>query len=249
MKRTVNESLQIAVCLFGRVLTIVIALAALIAGEVSEVKAQDDRRFEIGAQFTFLKLRSVTTPVTVPCLNGPTPCVVFTFSDNQDLSGFGGRFGYKLTRHFGLESEVNYFPANNLTTGRNLEALFGAKAGKQFGRIGLFLKGRPGFVHSTRGTLTANGLCPLVTGLPESFTCASVSGVTNFAIDVGGIVEVKTSKRTFVRFDAGDLILRRSEHLQIGTLSSNGLSSPVVVSVPATTRHEFQTSVGFGFRF
>jgi len=76
-------------------------LAATFLIGVTVIHAQsDDRKFEIGAQGTLLR---VTGRTTSTALN--------TFNENQENDwGFGGRFGYNFSRHIGIEAEGNFFP-------------------------------------------------------------------------------------------------------------------------------------------
>ncbi len=59
-------------------------------------------------------------------------------------------------------------------------------------------------------------------------------------VDVGGVVELYPSRKAVVRVDMGDTIVRYGEE------SLDGAQSPIVV---ASTRHNFQFSVGVGYRF
>jgi hypothetical protein len=62
----------------------------------------------------------------------------------------------------------------------------------------------------------------------------------NFAFDAGGVLEFYPSSRAIVRLDAGDTIVR------IRNATPGVLGSPVATS---DTTHNFQFSVGFGYRF
>ncbi len=61
-------------------------------------------------------------------------------------------------------------------------------------------------------------------------------------MDLGGIVEFYPSKRSIVRVDAGDTIVRfRGESATISPFST--------ISIPGDTTHNFQVSIGFSYRF
>ena len=62
----------------------------------------------------------------------------------------------------------------------------------------------------------------------------------NFALDAGGVLELYPSSRTIVRFDAGDTIVR------IRNATAGVIGNPTTTT---DTTHNFQFSVGFGYRF
>ncbi len=75
-------------------------------------------------------------------------------------------------------------------------------------------------------------------GTPDNFFVLSRTerGVNFFTVDVGGVFEYYPSRRTVFRVDVGDTIIRYSAQ------------EPKDIN-PNITRHNLQTSVGFGFRF
>jgi len=159
--------------------------------------------------------------------------------------GFGGRVSYNLNSHFALEGEINFFPRDfrkfttNFTGGRMTEGLFGLKAGLRRNKFGIFGKVRPGFESSGGATFprfpNGNGPDPLN---PFGF---ETKRATQFALDVGGVAELYPSRRTIVRFDVGDTIVRYPGILF--TNSNGSLTTETVYS------HSLQFSAGFGFRF
>ena len=63
-------------------------------------------------------------------------------------------------------------------------------------------------------------------------------------MDFGGVLELYPSRRTLIRFDAGDTVIK------YGSRSIEGFSiSHSIVTFPPETRHNFQFSTGFGLRF
>lgn len=160
--------------------------------------------------------------------------------------GVGGRFTWNLKRYLALEAELNFFPRDfrkfttNFTGGRMLEGLFGVKAGIRKNRFGVFGKFRPGFESSGGAEVPRflNGGGPD----PQNPFGFERIRATQFALDVGGVLEYYPSRRTIVRFDAGDTIVRYPgiEFIQFpqGTL--------VLTTVYS---HKPQFSAGFGFRF
>lgn len=142
-------------------------------------------------------------------------------------AGFGSRVGYNLTKNLAVEGEVNYFPTNKISQGGKKEQGFvSLKLGKRFDRVGFFAKAGPGFMIRSKGikTLVTDRLgC---NGQPGSYSCVDFQTKTNLAGNVGGAFELYTSKRTFIRLDAGNTFLEG------GPYANN-----------------FQTSSGFGLRF
>jgi outer membrane protein with beta-barrel domain len=117
------------------------------------------------------------------------------------VAGFGARFGFDPNRIVGFDAEVNYYPGPKTS-----EGLFGVRLGRRSDRVGVYAKLRPGYMR---------------TGLAFDPTV--------YCVDVGGVVEVYTTKRIVLRFDAGDIIVDK--------VSGGGVY------------HRFQASAGVGFRF
>lgn len=202
----------------------VVIIFALIA-QVQEARAQtDDLKFEAGAQFALLS--------------------VVRF-DRTTEPGVGGRFGYNATRNIAFEAEMNFFPrksngASNLSGGRITEGLFGVKAGKRFSRVGVFGKARPGFLSFSRAIVGPNDARQIIV-TPQGFNF-QFGRLTHFATDIGGAVEFYPSRRTILRFDVGDTVVRYGKQTFIDI---NG--NPT--SFRSFTRNNLQFNTGFGFRF
>ena len=214
-----------------------------------QVLAQsDEKKVEIGGQFTLLQVPTLTANSTgIVCVTIPCPTIAFTRDTNTDV-GFGPRIGYNATSYLTLEAEMNFFPRDrDLEGGRKVQGLFGAKVGKRFEKAGIFAKARPGFVRFSRGDYIGSplALCPAV--FPPPIGCFQPVAKTNFAIDIGGVAELYPSENTIIRFDAGDTIIRFGDRRVAAT--SNTFNSLAVVPVAAETKHNLQVSVGFGFRF
>ena len=207
-----------------------------------QIHAQsDEKKFEVGGQFSsiWLPTRSVKS----------SGSVLVTTPARNNSSGFGGRFGYNLSKYFALEADANFFPSDrDLDGGRKVQGFFGVKVGKPFEKWGIFAKARPGFVRYEKGDYRFVGGPAVFPPLLGSFRPVAR---TNFAIDLGGVVEYYPSKRTIIRFDAGDTII----HLPTRNVAAFQVNAPspgfslVVLSAAPQTTHNFQSSVGFGFRF
>lgn len=222
-----------------RRISLVIAAAVLTTAAFHSAQAQnDDYKFEVGGQFTLLNVQTRSATGT----SGTT-----LTTDRKTVPGFGGRFGYNFSKYFGIEAEVNFFPRDrDVEGGQKVEGLFGVKAGKRYDKVGIFAKARPGFVHFEKGDYQlGTGGCPAV--FPPPVGCFRPVARTNLAIDIGGLVELYPSRRSIIRLDAGDTIVRFGARRVAA--SSTTFAAPVVFAVGPETTHNFQASIGFGFRF
>lgn len=189
-------------------------------------------RFEVGGQFSALT----------------------TNSPSSDTSaGFGGRFTVNLTDNVAAEAQADFYPGNSggfsqFNGGRISSAVFGIKAGKRFDSFGIYAKARPGLIHFSR-TLAGFHADPDI--VPTTFV-ADIRARTEFATDVGAVLEFYPTRRIVTRFDIGDMIVRYGERTTNIPVLSDG-ATPAVSLVPFTqpsvTRHNFQFSAGIGFRF
>jgi hypothetical protein len=237
-----------------------IVIGAMFVVGVRNVNAQsannDEGRFELGGQFSALHLSAakVVSAAQFPCFVAPCPIGVTTRRSRELELALGGRVGYRAWGYFTLEAEANFFPRdNNFEDGRKVEALFGAKVGKRSKTTGWFGKARPGFLYASKGDLQSkpNTLCVAI--FPPPLGCFDPKEITGFAFDIGGVAEVYPSPRTIIRFDAGDTIVRLGDRrVPVLINPPPGATFPsreVVIFKPAETTHNFQVSVGFGFRF
>ncbi len=204
-----------------------------------ETNAQSDEvpKFELGAQFT-----SITKP---------------DFNNGATEPGFGGRFTFNLNRDVALEAAGNFFPhkcqfcgsggGTGDNSGNITQALLGVKAGKRFQKWGLFGKARPGVVSFSQGDSKY-----VATGGGGSFPFEfQRNRLTNFAVDLGGILEFYPSRRIVTRLEAGDTLIH------YGQRQSNFLFFDPITGVPvlvpfttrSETRHNFQFVAGVGWRF
>jgi hypothetical protein len=158
--------------------------------------------------------------------------------------GYGGRVTYNLTKNIGVEAEVTYFPkerflgiAGPFSTvtgfdvgGKRTEGLFGIKAGKRLEKFGVFGKIRPGFMRFDQ-----------IPDCKNSTSRCTSGSKSEFALDVGGVIEYYPSSHSFVRFDVGDTIIRYGK--------INTLPGFIPSQVGGGTTNNAQYSVGVGFRF
>ena len=203
----------------------------LVFANLLSVYAQaDNKKFELGAHFTLLRLRE------------PQPILASAFQKfTTKVSGFGGRLTYNFTNKLALEAEANYFPKEHfLQADAQLQGLIGAKIGVHRKRFGVFGKVRPGFLRFAKLPLITD--IQTIPCLPPNncvltiTTISHTSGKTVFNLDVGGIAEFYPHRRAILRFDMGDTIIHY------------GKRPPGTLNLPFT-KHNLQFSVGVGWRF
>ncbi len=233
----------------------VVLAASILVSDSREARAQTDAgRWEVGGQLYDFDATNGTATVSriSPCQIPPCPVTTTTTEQRRHEPGFGARLGYGFGRYVTAEGEVNFFPRDrgltdaDFTGGRKLQGLFGVKAGRRYESFGLFAKARPGFVNFSEGDLEQRPNTGCLAIVPPPLGCFESRGRTDFALDVGGVVELYPSARTVIRFDAGDTILFTGAHRVPLT---RGLFYDAAVPVAGETSHNFQGGVGFGFRF
>jgi len=120
------------------------------------------------------------------------------------------------------------------------EGLFGLKAGLRKNKFGIYGKARPGFESSARAEVVRfpNGGGPD----PQNPFGFEDERATQFALDLGGILELYPFQRTIVRFDLSATIVRypgiQVTQVPLGTVDLETLYTS-----------KLQFSAGFGFRF
>jgi hypothetical protein len=191
--------------------------------------------FEVGGQVGLVSVGSLRSVVTLE-----DGSVLQSSQFDQTYASIGGRIGYNLNRYVALEAEGNFIPRRNFSEveqSRKAQFLAGVKAGLRAEKIGLFAKVRPGLMYFS--SLSSHTTCTIRS--PRDFTCAEISQ-TNFALDLGAVLEFYPSPRTIIRFDAGDSIVRFKDAGPTQNLTSS-------IVTPAATLHNFQFGVGVSFRF
>jgi len=208
------------------------------------------RRFEVGIQATTMFQSNFDIANVVNWRAGLRDSV---YKWHRYESGLGARFTYNVSRRLAVEAEVNYIPstpsfqeliasgtpiAAPSSGGEKTQILVGVKYGIRRKHFGVFAKARPGLIHFTAfesidAKFVAHGpngeivdILLLLTEKPATF----------FNMDIGGVFEYYPTKRTIIRFDMGDTIIRY-----------NG-QRPKDIN-PTFIRHNLQGSIGFGFRF
>jgi hypothetical protein len=198
----------------------------------AHAQEDDAPKVEVGVQFSSLSL---------------TPPEDFLGTENKP--GFGARFTYNLTDEVAFEAEGNFFTTKSrpgVSVGGRAEQLqAGVKAGKRFERFGLFLKARPGFVSFDDASRVEEEQVSFG-GTPFLVPRFTRARRTHFSMDVGAVLELYPTRRTLVRFDAGDTIVRYGERNDFDPFSP---SPTGFFRAPSEVRHNFLFAAGVGYRF
>jgi len=188
-----NYKFAVTSCLL---LLLTLALHESVSAQANPANAESETpKFELGVQFSALGQKN-------DLLTGNTTNV-----------GGGVRLTYNFNRYIAVEGELNYFPSTGVDNVVRAQGQFGVKSGFRFNRVGVFGKARPGFIYSNRELtrsclpfLTNAGTVPSLF-LPCSLLTDSAPNA-RFSMDVGGVLEIYSSKRVIVRFDGGDTIVK-----------------------------------------
>lgn len=206
-------------------------MLVLICAATAIAQSDDPPRYEVAGEFSTITREDFNT--------------VF----RAEL-GLGGRFTFNLNKNIAFEGAGYFFPRSCLDcpfNGRITEVVGGLKAGKRFEKWGIFAKVRPGIVNFSKGqfNIVPN---PSEPSFPFTF---QVKPLTNFATDVGGVLEFYPSKHIVTRFDAGDTIIHIRERTRNNLRfdPNTNIFSLVPIRVPGDTIHEFQFSASIGFRW
>jgi hypothetical protein len=202
-----------------------------------QVNAQTDevQKIEVGLQFTSL---------TKPNFNGAST-----------EPGLGARFTFNFNRSVAVEAVGNFFPHSCSYCGGNVgdnsgiikQGLFGVKAGKRFEKWGIFAKARPGVVTFGQGqtiyTIAGTGTSAVVH--------IQRKGQSNFAADLGGVLEFYPSKHIVTRFEGGDTLIHYGSYQRSFVLFDPVTNAPSLIpfTTRSETRHNFQFVAGVGWRF
>jgi hypothetical protein len=139
-------------------------------------------------------------------------------SDSTSV-GIGARGSYAFSRWLAADVEFSFFPRDRAEfslgddatpagsgsteySRRRIAAFAGPKAGVRSGRLGVFAKVRPGFSRLfDRGVSCFGEICALILLARPVYRI-------EFAMDLGGVVEVYPSSGSVVRFDLGTTVVR-----------------------------------------
>mgnify|MGYP002777450519 CR=1 FL=1 len=194
-------------------------MVALSVASASPAAAQPDGgAFELGAQVVTARVQEF---------------------DRRD-TGVGVRLAWHPVDALGVESEFNWFPSEfpgvRPFSASRLEGLVGGTLGPRLGRLRPFLRFRGGFVRFAE----ASEPFACIAVFPPPLACVLGGGRTVPAFDVGGGVEYATTRRTFLRVDVGDRVLRYPGD----TISRSGTQRD-----GDFYSHDLRIAAGAGWRF
>ena len=155
--------------------------------------------------------------------------------------GIGGRLAWHADDLLAFEAELTLFPGGYPDSAfafsrRRVEGLFGMTAGIRFGVVRPFAKFRAGFLD----VQAAAEPFPCIAIFPPPLSCTLGAGRTLPAFDVGGGVEVDVTRRTFIRVEAGDRMLK---------YPGPALDVEGILHDEAFFGHGLRFAAGAGFRF
>ena len=126
--------------------------------------------------------------------------------DGSDL-GLGGRITWKPASLIGVDADLTWYPSDFpdriAFSGNRFEGLFGVTVGPQVNRIRPFAKAAAGFLRSSE----APEPFPCIAIFPPPLICLMAAGHTMAAYEIGGGVQVSTTRASFLRIDVTDRIL------------------------------------------
>jgi Outer membrane protein beta-barrel domain len=201
--------------------------AIFLLGQARGLAQSETPKLEAGVQLTSLSLSQQD------------------YFGNNTEPGFGGRITYNFTNKLAAEAEINFYPNHNVFRavgeGRALQGQFGIKVGKRFKKFGIFVKARPGFLSIGKVFSYEPGSTADISGFV--IRDAHIGRKTHLTMDVGSVLELYPSRRTVVRFDAGDTIVRYGRSFEPLDFSNQ------LGSRPAFITHNFQLTAGVALRF
>lgn len=213
-------------------------------GQETEFNDNDKlKRYEIGGHFIYMRRADANTVDEITIRAGFPPGGEYPPKINE--LGLGVRFTYNFTKYAAVEVEGNLFPEDkkaNLVVGvpiavlepggRKMQALVGPKIGYRGNKFGVFGKARVGLIRFDRYKVVKE------VGPPGNMYIWAETWENPgfFNTDIGGVFEYYPTKKTVFRVDVSDSIIHYHKF-------------PPKDINPSMTRHNLQTSFGFGFRF
>jgi hypothetical protein len=205
------------------------AVLAVVCSSLLNASAQDVPRYEVGAEFMYLRLH----PYTI----------------TYNRFGFGTRFTLNLNKSFAIDSEWSYTPAarpviSGFDGGRTTQAFVGLKAGKRMDKVGIFFKLRPGFITNSNVFKSQNLAVsdPSRGGQPLEIFGRRFDPL----LDTGAVFEIYPSKHWVLRYDVSDTLIFYRHGLQ----TFGFLPAPVTVTQePGYRSANLHLSAGISYRF
>ncbi|MGD0446391.1 MAG: hypothetical protein ABSA39_20845 [Edaphobacter sp.] len=174
--------------------------------------------------------------------------------DAPVLGGGGAWIGTPIWRFLSADIIAFDIPHDDHTAGAqdggtSFSAFAGPKLGFHLGRLGLFVKARPGITRFSRTDFGVNlvGSIFFVTNRPQ----------VQFTLDTGGVIEYSPFRHAVLRFEAGDAFIHYHSHVVIDTISGReasthtvGISSSVsAADYPPMHNSSILFLTGLGWRF
>jgi hypothetical protein len=122
---------------------------------------------------------------------------------DQARSGVGGFFVYSPLAWFGVDTAATFYFDEPLG-GNAWQLQAGPRVGMTWRDLSVFVRVRPGVIRFSERIGKPNIPCILIFPPPE----ACLAPKTNFALDLGGTVEVPVGGAARLRFDLGDALIR-----------------------------------------
>jgi hypothetical protein len=146
---------------------------------------------------------------------------------DQSRSGVGGFVVYSPVPWFGVDASTSLFFSEDVG-GYAWQLLAGPRLGMLWNDLAIFGRVRPGLVRFSERFFKPNIACILIFPPPES----CLAPHSNFALDIGGTVELPLNNSTALRFELGDTLIRYDRK-----------------SLDAEWMHNLQFAGGLGWRF
>jgi hypothetical protein len=154
----------------------------------------------------FLARFASAQPAAPPFRLGALVTTVSSSEFDTVETGAGVLLAWHPTPLVGAEVEVAFHPDDlgrpAFSSGR-VETLFGVTIGAPVGRVRPFAKVRPGIVRFWK----APEPIACIAIFPSPVQCTLAAGKTAVGLDIGGGFELLTTRRTFLRAEAGDRLL------------------------------------------
>jgi hypothetical protein len=186
------------------------------------------------SRFSRLTVGAQATSLSLPFIDG--------IDGATTEAGVGPFASYRIWRFVEADTAMFLFPREEITNGpydggRILQGFYGVRAGFRTRHVGFFVKARPGFQSYSRVLTSQTITLGPVVSVVDTFSRA-----TDFALDLGGVIELYPTKHFVIRLDAGDTML------YTGARNINPFGFPE--SLPSFPRRDtMQFGLGFGWRF
>ena len=190
--------------------------------------------FEVSVRRLLVVLAALLLPSPVLAQNtsaGASYTLLSLTYPDQIPNGFGGWLTWDLSptpSTIGFDIGLNFFPEDHPIVGRQTELLAGIRGGARSDRFGVFGRARPGLIHFSQRFFAPDVVCILIFPPPQSCLIKS----TNAAVDLGGTVEIYPTRRSVLRIDVGDTLIRFARPQR-----------------DAAWKHNLQIATGAGVRF